>query len=102
MLGVIIFRESKVEIEFITWLVADDAIFEARNKGVGTKSQGVIFGGATFKRLAVFLTGKINDDFVTLLCGALYCLFLGVGFSNSVENFFNFGLFNLNFIFFNF
>ena len=88
----VIFRESNVDINFITGFFADKLIFETRNKGIGPQFQRIIIAFASLEFNSVNRTREIDHNGVALGCGAIFFNLNGfaAALSDIVQSFLNF------------
>ena len=68
----ILMREGHVHIERVFGVVADNLIFEARNKGAGTEFQLVVFAFAAVKCNAVHKAFKVDHSDIAVLRGSVF------------------------------
>ena len=98
MLGLILFGEVHDDGLFFARLNADQLLFEARDEGVRTQNQRVIFGSATFEFFTVDGAFEVDHNLIAVFrFGALFAGFeVLCGFGKACQRFFDGGFVGLD------
>ena len=89
---VVVVGEFDFNVFAFAFFQAADAGFEFRQHLALAEYEGVVFGAAAFKGDAVDGAGKVDDDAVVVLRGALDAVVAGALFAQDVDGFVHFGI----------